>query len=143
MTDRTIRDALEAELLRTYQQNIELESTLRLARHERRLLKPQPARWPVRVLWGGWPVPYRPGRPIRPGTGASWFDQHGSEEWYATIRYVRIGPVILELGRRPALDEARQSELDFFHRVHRSARDSAQTRLATLRRHVDGPSGRH
>lgn len=142
MTD-PVRTRLEGELLNAYQRINELEATQRLASHQASLLKPRRPRWPVRLLWGGWPTRLHLDRIGRPGNGAAWIARWSADQWYAVLQYVRIGPVILELGRRPDLDAAREQELALFRRLHGSARPNAEQRLASLRRHLDWVRDHH
>ncbi|WP_295822585.1 hypothetical protein [uncultured Deinococcus sp.] len=96
-------EAAYASLYRTQRYHDASHRTCRLLA-ERRLV------WPIRLHVVGWPWPWIGGRPVLSIRHAFW-SRHGVRQWYGVVQVVRLGWLLIELGRDPALDARRTADM--------------------------------
>lgn len=99
--------------------------------------------WPPRFIWAGFGL--KIGRKgikksrLRPW---KWYSRHGAEAWYGVIQYIRLGPVIVELGRRDDLNADYDAAIRIFRQLYDGAGDSGRQQAQEILRRANHSASR-
>ncbi|MFC3833457.1 hypothetical protein [Deinococcus rufus] len=122
-----VQDALVREIARLKQTTLEQEAQL-WVRRPHQALSERRLWWPVTLIRRdsvlGGPVIRTP-RGVRITPRWTFCSRHGSQRPYGVIQYVTIGPVIVRLGYRPALEEWHADRSRHFRTMWTAARGRA------------------